>query len=743
MGAPTPLPPSLSVIRIVLIIFVASMLLAVDAIGQTRPLLTGIEVRRDDEEVKILMQLEGGAPAATQIRFTGGGRVMVLEIAGVDNGMDRRNMSIRDERLELITVENLPGGIQVLFNAGNTAEPFVGTHLEPVMVPTGLLLTIWQAGASTLPPLPPAGLPYDVSEIVLVYAQAHPGNPPLDEIRSNTLVTVGVGPDGFVAHEEGLPEETFSLANIPTPNRFVPSSIRKVSEAIVKTFNEFGIAGVYVEPHPDDIDPESSRDLRRASKVLRLQIWTGRMLEFRTFASGTRVSEEDSVDNPVHSRIKTSSPVQPGDLLMKDEIDEYVARMNRHPGRVIDTSLASAGEPGGAYLDYLVNDSRPWNAYFQLANTGTEGTTDLRERFGFTHNQLTNRDDILQMDYITGDFQEVHAVFGSYDFPLLWDNRVRAKIGGSYVEYDAEQLGINTVRFQGDQWSVEGSGRGTIWQDGPLFVDVLGGIEWRDVSVDNEFAGFPGLGGDSSFFLPTVGFAVERRTPELSVRGRLSNTWNASSIAGTDDDFGSELGGSIDAEPDFEILEWDFSVSAYVDALLSDSDSSLGRPLVHEIFVSTRGQFSWDNVLAPQFQNVSTGFYAVRGYPQSVVAGDDMFLARFEYRLHVPRLLPLDLSPMSLPWIGTFKFQPDQPNGIPDWDLIARVFVDGGITSYNAPNGISRFDEEIAGAGVGLELRILNNFVLTVDYGVALEDTDNGAASAGSSEFHVLGTIVY
>ena len=148
-------------------------------------------------------------------------------------------------------------------------------------------------------------------------------------------------------------------------------------------------------------------------------------------------------------------------------------------------------------------------------------------------------------------------------------------------------------------------------------------------------------------------------------------------------------------------------------------------------------------MLAPQFQNVSTGYYAVRGYPQSVVAGDDMVLGRFEYRLHVPRLLPIDLTPVSLPWIGDFKLRPNQPNGIPDWDLIIRVFVDAGMTSFNDSDGLSTFDEDLVGVGGGLELRILNHLVLTADYGVALQSTENGEASSGSGEFYLLGTVIF
>ncbi|MDE0887412.1 MAG: hypothetical protein OSB70_17960 [Myxococcota bacterium] len=54
--------------------------------------------------------------------------------------------------------------------------------------------------------------------------------------------------------------------------------------------------------------------------------------------------------------------------------------MNRRPGRVMDTATQNAGEPGGVYLNGLVNDSRPWNVYAQFAITEMDGTTQLLDR---------------------------------------------------------------------------------------------------------------------------------------------------------------------------------------------------------------------------------------------------------------------------------------------------------------------------------------------------------------------------
>ena len=49
----------------------------------------------------------------------------------------------------------------------------------------------------------------------------------------------------------------------------------------------------------------------------------------------------------------------PGEPLKDETDDDYFYRMNRRPGRVMDTATQNAGEPGGVYLNGLVNDSRP------------------------------------------------------------------------------------------------------------------------------------------------------------------------------------------------------------------------------------------------------------------------------------------------------------------------------------------------------------------------------------------------
>jgi hemolysin activation/secretion protein len=86
--------------------------------------------------------------------------------------------------------------------------------------------------------------------------------------------------------------------------------------------------------------------------------------------------------------------------------------------------------PGATRLTYHVAEQKPWLAYAQVGNYGTESTTEWRERFGFEHDQLTGHDDILRLDYVTGNFDDVHAGFGSYEAPVWKLDRLRARAYG-------------------------------------------------------------------------------------------------------------------------------------------------------------------------------------------------------------------------------------------------------------------------------------------------------------------------
>lgn len=590
--------------------------------------------------------------------------------------------------------------------------------------------------------LPSDGLVYRVDYFEPQYALPHPDHPPLDEVIGIRLRLCET-PGGFVAERPGLPvvELTLRELGLQSERRFHASAIRAIGESLVAELNRRGTYAVFVQPHVDDIDPATQRDRRPTDRgALRLVISTGRLLELRTFAAGSRIPEADPeqrTNHPLHQPIVDHSPVRAGDLVRKLDLDDYVARLSRHPGREVTYRLSQSPRVANAYLDYLVAESKPWSVYVQGANTGTEETGFWRERFGFSHTQLTGRDDILNLDYITGGFDEVHAVFGSYEAPVYRD-LVRLRLGGSFSDYEASQLG-QPARFDGTQWDLGFQLIGNVWQHESLFVDLFGGARFQHIAVDNRPTPFIRERGDADLLLPELGIRVERDSEVWRVRAALSGEWNLPTIAGTDaaDDL-AVLGRNRVDETSFELIQWAVSSSVFVDALLAAPGSD--ARVAHEIELSSRGQHSFGHRLAPQLEQVAGGVYSVRGYHQSIVAGDTLILGRGEYRLHLPRLLPFG-NPIAVPGWGPLQLVPSRDRR-PDWDLVLVTFFDLGRTAI-AHDGPGEFDELLLSTGLGVEFRVVDNLILEFDWGRALREAKNGGSDGADHEFHFQGTLLY
>ena len=91
-----------------------------------------------------------------------------------------------------------------------------------------------------------------------------------------------------------------------------------------------------------------------------------------------------------------------------------------------------------------------------------------------------------------------------------------------------------------------------------------------------------------------------------------------------------------------------------------------------------------------------------------------------------------------------FRWAPQQPYGVTDWDLILKGFVDVGATSTNDPL-LGEFDNTLVGAGVGVELQFKRHVNLRLDWGVAMADADaaGGGNDAGDNRFHFVLTFLY
>jgi len=595
------------------------------------------------------------------------------------------------------------------------------------------------------------GPAYPVSSFVPRYL--HKGHRQLPK-RTDLMalpITLGRTPDGYVAPRQGVPRVSITLGEIeggPVENYYA-SAVQTILEHLRNELTRRHLIGVYVEPDPRDIDA-TGRDLRPADRTqLRILITTAIVTDLRSIASGARVTPDERIDNPVHERLLQQSPIQPRgddpkkrrDLLRRDRLDDYVYYLSRHPGRRVDIALSPSDQAGGVLLDYLITENKPLSIYSQTSNTGTSQTDTIRQRFGLVHNQLTDNDDILLLDFMTS-FDAVNALTASYESPIPGTERLRWRVSGGWNEFTAREVGRLADVFKGASWSVGGEVIYPFYQDGNLFLDLLAGVRFQHIMVDNRVTL---VIGEADFFLPHIGVRLDHRGDWYRTSGVVLAEWNSGRVTPTNPTELNRLG-RLFPDADFGLLRWDLRGQVFLEPLLDrdaweDPSTPGSSTLAHELAVSFRGQWSAGNRLVPQFEQVIGGLYSVRGYAQSVLAGDSALVLNVEYRFHLPRALGIQPVPSEL-FGEPFRFVPQTVFGRPDWDLIFRGFFDVGRTyiSNKLP-----FESEglLMGAGVGVELQLKQNLDFRVDWGVALRDVPSRGIEAGSSRVYFVLSLAF
>lgn len=612
-------------------------------------------------------------------------------------------------------------------------------------------------------PIPPGlgaaidsdGPDYSISQFVLQYVRENPSHTPVEELMS-LPISLGRAADGFVAARPDVQQVTATIDQLNGlgAQTYYASAVQAIIVGLRDHLQGQHLLGMYVAPDPLQIT-ETGQDLRRTPPgggALTLVIATGSVTKVRTLGSGDRFSEkgpinpDDRIDHPVHDRIREQSPIKPyaqgdeeqTDLLRQDVLDRYLFHLSRHPGRRVDASIAAGDEEGSVYLDYQVTENPPLALYVQASNTGTASTGYMRYRFGVLHTQLTNHDDVFNFDFITS-FEGTNAALGSYELPLVKDNRVRGRVYASWTEFDASELGIFGQNFTGTSWAIGGEVIANIWQKREHFIDAYGGMRYEDISVDNEDLL---IFGDEGFVIPYIGLRYERRTDWISTQANVQLEWwlsNADSL---------ELAalGRTDPDTDPMVLRGGIVQSIYLEPLLNrkkweDLSTPKDSTLAHELLLSLRGQYAFGDRLIPQAEMVVGGLYSVRGYPEAIVAGDDAVIGSVEYRLHLPRVF--DLEPEPPQFFGrTFRRAPQYVFGPVDWDLVPKVFFDVGKVYVNDPLPFES-DYSLMSVGIGIDIIYRRNLNVRIDWGFVLDDIPALNVNDGSNRLHFVATILF
>jgi len=576
---------------------------------------------------------------------------------------------------------------------------------------------------------------------------AHPDLPDDDSARAaieDMEVELTPTPLGYIAPRGNMPRVRIRIGAIGTgENRLSISALRAIVTTVRSEMERrYGLMGHLVTITPTNVE----RDQADVPTEHTIRVYRAVVGDTRTVAAGGgRVDpKEQSINRPEYVSIKERSPLKNGDLLREDLLEQQLARVNRHPGRRVDAAIGAMGEPGEgkASVDYLITESKPWSAYGQVSNTGTETTDEWRYRFGYSNTQLTNRDDILQLEYSTAGFEATHAVYGSYDFPVIMD-RLRFAPNFAWSEYTSSDLGIGFGdAFQGESLRFGGDFRLNIAQTGSWFVDLVGGFRWDNVRTDNLLAD---VTGEAEYITPSAGVMVDRIRDTSVTQGSV--IFDFGHVTSGADEL-ARLG-RLDTDDDWVAVRWNAYHSFFIEPLLDQLRGLSGNApesLATEIALSFRGQNSLGSRLIPNEQLVAGGFYTVRGYPESFAAGDNVYIGSVELRHYPIRARapgPYDFNLLQdRAQRSGFRWEPTRPYGSADWDLVLRAFIDFARVVNDGRLSFEK-DATLVGTGVGAELRLLDNLNLRLDWGVAVTDAENSSESveAGDWRLHFAATL--
>ena len=565
------------------------------------------------------------------------------------------------------------------------------------------------------------------------YGLDHPALPPLDELKALTIQSTRDGNVFRAPAASGA--ENLTLNAIPEGSRFDGVVLKGIAEDVVRWYNRRGLFGVWVAYTDLETSATGLIDNRAAdNRAAHLVIWASQIAEVRTLARGKRVKPQFSINNRKHRGIISHSPLhpgenpeQPGSLFNEDVLNAYLHGLSLHPGRRVEASIASAGQPGKVVLDYLVNESKSWQIFSQVNNYGTEATGEFRGRIGFQHNQLTNHDDIFNVDAISTPDAKTYGSFISYRIPVFRPARLLVRVYGSYGDFLANDATLENLRFAGKNWlgGIELSNQLTLWKEWQL-VTVLG-ANYNHYGIQSIISNTPLVTGFSNFLVPFLGTTLSREAGAWAVSGGVKIDHTVGDLANKDTTTGIPALGRLGADSDWTSARWNLNASIYLESLFNRSAKVAMQ--AHELTLRTKGRVLLRGTrLIPHEQEPMGGALSIRGYPESILSADEFIAATVEYAYHIPRTLKPG-EPGNL-WRWPFKWRPQKAGQNPDWDLVVRAFFDYGyrqvspVPSDEPVTDVPLVDRNLtmAGAGVGVGLIVRQNFTLRCDYGTAFTE---------------------
>lgn len=477
--------------------------------------------------------------------------------------------------------------------------------------------------------------------------------------------------------------------------------LQEIAQLPVQYLKSLGYEGLIAFPDPNQIDPVTGQDLRDASdRSLRIVVWVSRVesVEFlnngindQVFEKLSKGGEESFANQKGQGKPLTNAQLR------------YWKRYGNSYSRSAITNLTPGEEPGYVVPVVKLGLSQKQGGSVYASNAGTETTGKWLVGGTYYYNQISERDDDLQLSYISSDTREREALNIKYKLPLLAPEILSLDVQAGYSSYDASSFALTRIDFEGETRSLDLSLRWNPleWEHENYQFGFEFGLRGEKVEAQNSL-----INGraDAEMLTPRMALRLDTKGTYVRTMTKVEIRRNVLNISEVD----RSLLGGVGVTDQSTRLKVNYMESLKVgkwlrDHLYSDLPPHWDRHLIVSKVSADLGLENKRHL--PQHQFISGGSGSVRGYPESPIAGDHGYNISVEYRIPFA-------SGDAGPGLGRIS-----STLIPflDW---AETFVTDPL-SYES-------DRSILGSGVGLEMKFSKGLQARLDFAKPLREIKNG-----------------
>ena len=507
--------------------------------------------------------------------------------------------------------------------------PLPGTSINKVEPP----IPLRSKTTPTLPLQPSENIikEYSVMPLVISYGGDSQGLPTLNELkkirfphsRKGGLIDLG----GLMNPSTGM-----------NPFLLSTEELREISQICIHYLKESGMEGMVAMVNPAQIDPTTGADLRSPGETgLEIKIWVARInnVHLDYSGSGDENRTQQKVEKVVAKQMwKQRVLGQP----LTQKFKKTVKRLGRSPAKSSRLLLLPGDRPGEVEAVVEVKEQKRTQFSVGVANNGSPSTGKWLWNGQFRLHELTRSDDPVDISWTVSDTGQRYGLGLGYRVPLVQPGVLDLGITGMYSEYDGSSFALTPIDFQGSSTNLDLAlyGNPLSWEKEKSNFSYQLGMNYEKVesynSIFQENAG-------GSFFTPRFSLSVESKGEIVRSIGSIVLRSNLSSIPVEQREF---MGG-FEVEDKVPVLALSYRSMINLSKLFSSTNDPYADLDRHSLWLNFDAVGSLTNQrMLPQKQWLLGGASGVRGYPESIVAGDHGFLFSIEYRW---KLLSLGTSP--------------------------------------------------------------------------------------------------